>query len=122
MAESNTPRTNRVWLELQTATEFQRAVEMQKLAEVLEFDLGCVTAELDRYKRISESGESLGGELEERERRMELEAANEALRKAADAHIEAMQREFGAVFWESDRPDEVDKTIARLIAAIKEES
>jgi len=38
-------------------------------------------AELDRYTRLSEIGESLGGELEEREARIEAQAENKRLRE-----------------------------------------
>ncbi len=50
---------------------------MHQAADRIEADrdrIADLEAKLARYTRLSESGESLGGELDEREKRMELEA------------------------------------------------
>ena len=55
-------------------------------------------SQLDRYTRLSEIGESLGGELEEREKRIELQsqlaAAQEAIKGISLKQIEEFRREY----------------------------
>ena len=98
MSKSRTPRTdaaekrrvNPRWG--RTLTEW-RLHCVKSESRKLETELAALTQKLDRYRRLSESGESLGGELEEREARMdaesriaELERQLAEAQEAADAY------------------------------------
>ena len=70
---------------LHNACQFRtdcRAAASERDAEYWKERAEKAEAALAEYKRISESGESLGGELEERVRRMEVEAEIARLREA----------------------------------------
>ena len=64
-------------------------------------DLAAATESLARYQRLSESGESLGGELEEREARMDAEATLQSAEQQAANHEQsyfaATKREIAAL-------------------------